>query len=252
MRNKIIAGNWKMFTTVPEAVDLVNSLKSHLENVDIKGRKVILFPPFLQVGIVKHLTGETEDIYVGAQNCHTMKEGAYTGEISAEMIASTGADYVLVGHSERRQYFHETNELLSRKVLAAHRAGIIPVYCCGETLEERESDSHFHVIERQIAEGLFSLDAEGITRVIVAYEPIWAIGTGKTASPEQAQEIHAYIRTLLKGRYGEETAQNISILYGGSVKPANAAELFGKEDIDGALVGGASLKADDFTAIITS
>lgn len=252
MRNKIIAGNWKMYNTLQDATKLVNDLIIELQDQEMGANRAIIIPPYVYLRDLSEALSRNPDIYLGAQNCHFEKEGAFTGEISAHMLASVGTQYVVLGHSERRQYFHEDNALLVKKVNAVLAEDLIPIYCCGETLEERESNQHFNIIQQQIEEGLFHLSAEEIKTVIVAYEPVWAIGTGKTASPEQAQEIHAHIRNLFSKKYGQETADNLHILYGGSVKPNNAAELFGQPDIDGALVGGASLKASDFAAIIKS
>jgi triosephosphate isomerase len=189
-------------------------------------------------------------MYSGAQNCSNHKSGAYTGEISADMIKSTGASFVIIGHSERRQYFGEHNDWLARKIDAVLEAGLTPIYCCGETLEERESNTHFTVLEKQISEGLFHLNESQMQQVVIAYEPVWAIGTGKTASTAQAQEIHAFIRGLIANKYNTAVAQEITIQYGGSVKAENAAELFAAPDIDGALVGGAALQSRSFTDIV--
>jgi triosephosphate isomerase (TIM) len=252
MRPKIIAGNWKMYTTPTEGIALANELIGALQDVDLKDNKVIVIPPFLHVKSIADIFESTRNVYVGAQNCHFEQEGAFTGEISPKMIKDTGAEYVIIGHSERRQYFHEDNAMLSKKVIAVLNNGLTPVYCCGETLEERDSENHFSVISSQIKEGLFDLASEMVSKIIVAYEPVWAIGTGKTASPEQAQEMHLHIRNLFTEKYGNTVSDHLPILYGGSVKPGNAAELFGQNDIDGGLVGGASLKASDFAAIIKS
>jgi len=252
MRPKIIAGNWKMYTTPTEGTKLAEELIHELRNIDLSNKKVILIPPFLHIQNIAEMFEGIAYTAVGAQNCHYENEGAFTGEVSARMIKDAGATHVIVGHSERRHYFHEDNALLYKKVLAALEQGLIPIYCCGETLEERESEKHFEVISIQINEGLFDLASDLIDKVIVAYEPVWAIGTGKTASPEQAQEMHFHIRNLFAGQYGNVIADHVPILYGGSVKPNNASELFSQKDIDGGLVGGASLKASDFSSIIKS
>lgn len=252
MREKIIAGNWKMYTTIEEGTTLAKALLQNLSGSNLQNKKVIVIPPFTHIFPVQNELKGLKNVFTGAQNCYFENEGAFTGEISPRMIRQSGAKYVIIGHSERREYFKETNEFLNKKVKAALEADLIPIYCCGETLTEREANQHFDVVKTQINEGLFNLSAEELKNVIVAYEPVWAIGTGKTASPEQAQEIHAHIRSLFTEKYGNETAENMHILYGGSVKPNNAAELFSQKDIDGGLVGGASLKADDFTAIITA
>jgi triosephosphate isomerase (TIM) len=250
MRPKIIAGNWKMYTTPTEGLQLANELINELQDVNIGNNKVIIIPPFLHIQSIATRLAGSATISVGAQNCHFEKEGAYTGEISPGMIKDAGAEYVIIGHSERRQYFHEENAMLAKKVYAVLNEGLTPIYCCGETLEERESGKHFEVISIQINEGLFDLAPDLISKVILAYEPVWAIGTGRTASPEQAQTMHKHIRNLFSGQYGDTIADHICILYGGSVKPNNAAELFSQQDIDGGLVGGASLKAVDFVGII--
>jgi triosephosphate isomerase len=252
MRNKVIAGNWKMYTTIEEGVVLVKGLNAGLENNTLENKKIIVIPPFLHIPSVIEEVKKAGKIHVGAQNCHHEKEGAYTGEISPRMLKQAGVEYVTLGHSERRQYFKEDNGMLTIKTAAALAENLLPIYCCGETLSEREAGKEREIVQQQVEEGLFNLTEEQIKNVIVAYEPVWAIGTGKTASPEQAQEMHAHIRGLFRTKYGENIASDLIILYGGSVKPNNAAELFGMPDIDGGLVGGASLKAEDFLGIITS
>lgn len=248
MRKYIVAGNWKMNGTLQEtqslASEVINMAKDELrEQVE-----VVLIPPFIDIPEILHLRKGSQ-VKTGAQNCHQEASGAFTGEVSASILASYGLDYVVIGHSERREYFGENNALLAQKVDQAHLNQLSPIYCCGETLEEREDNKHFEVIDNQITEGLFHLSTDSILRTVIAYEPVWAIGTGKTASAEQAQEIHAFIRSLIAKRYSTQIADSISILYGGSVKPANARELFGCEDIDGGLIGGASLKSRDFIDI---
>lgn len=250
MREKVIAGNWKMYTTIAEGKQLVTELMENLKGTDLNNKRVIIIPPFLHISSIFDLVKNQKGIQVGGQNCHFEKEGAYTGETSPLALVEAGAEYVILGHSERRQYFKEDNQMLAKKVSSALEEELSPIYCCGETLEEREGNNHFSVVENQISEGLFHLSAEEMGNVVIAYEPVWAIGTGKTASPEQAQEIHAHIRNVLAKQFGNEVAESTIILYGGSVKPNNAAELFGQKDIDGGLVGGASLKAADFAAII--
>lgn len=246
MRKKIVAGNWKMNLTVSEGVELIEELKKEISS-GIKADELIVFPPFV------HLTSIVDKaqnhILVGAQNCHQEEKGAFTGEISAHMLAASNIGHVLIGHSERRAYFNETNELLAKKVDAALNSSLTVVYCCGETLPEREENRHFEIIQAQLTEGLFHLTAEQMANVVIAYEPVWAIGTGKTASADQAQEVHAFIRQLVNDAYSTVIAQGISILYGGSCNPSNANELFSKPDVDGGLIGGASLKATDFTQI---
>jgi triosephosphate isomerase len=252
MRQRIIAGNWKMYTTVVEGSKLINDLISVIHESKLDNKKVIVIPPFTHLSEIATQLRGVVGIYLGAQNCHYETQGAFTGEVSVPMLAGIGVKYVVIGHSERRQYFHEDNELLSRKVQAVLTGELTPIYCCGETLQEREAERHFDVVSEQLEKGLFGLSAEDISKVIIAYEPVWAIGTGRTASPAQAQEIHAHIRQLLTKFYGNEVAESIPVLYGGSVKPDNAAELFGQPDIDGGLVGGASLKAGDLGAIIAA
>lgn len=248
MRKYIVAGNWKMNGTLEEtqilASEVVNMYKDEVNN----GVVAVLIPPFIGIAEVLRLTRGSE-LKVGAQNCHQEIAGAYTGEVSAPILASFGVHYVVIGHSERREYFAEGNFLLAKKVDQALNAKLTPIYCCGETLDQRESGTHFQVIEQQIKEGLFHLNAEKIQQTVIAYEPVWAIGTGKTASADQAQEIHAFIRSLIAKTYAQNIADSISILYGGSVKPNNAAELFAMADIDGGLIGGAALKSRDFTDI---
>ncbi len=253
MRKKIVAGNWKMYTTVEEGISLVNNLIAGLSKEENLNKTVIVIPPALHLtSIIQTAKNSAGKIHVGAQNCYFEKEGAYTGEISPRMLSHAGVEYVILGHSERRQYFNESNQLLAKKTIAVLEEKMTPIYCCGETLEQRESGKYKDVIKAQIEEGLFDLSAAQISNIIVAYEPVWAIGTGKTASPEQAQEIHAFIRSLFALKYGAAIAEQLPILYGGSVKPGNAAELFSQADIDGGLVGGAALKADDFLGIINA
>ncbi len=246
MRKKIAAGNWKMNKTLPEAVSLASSLST----VAIpENTQVILGVPHVFLSEVRHAV-EGSAIELAAQNCHQEDSGAYTGETSPVMLQSLGIPYVILGHSERRQYFQESDELLAAKTDAALKHGLKVIFCCGESLSVRESGGQNEFVSRQLRLGLFHLDAAALKQIIIAYEPIWAIGTGVTASPEQAQEMHQQIRRLISEQYGAEAAANMHILYGGSVKPDNAATLFGQPDVDGGLVGGASLKADDFAAIM--
>jgi len=251
IRKKIIAGNWKMNCNLDEAVklcsEIVNISKDELQNKT----ELVIIPPFPLLGEIKRLSKDSK-VKTGAQNCHQELSGAYTGEVSAALLASMAVDYVIIGHSERRQYFHETNELLAKKLNIAISQNLTPIYCCGETLEQRENGNFLSVNETQIEEALFHLNENELKQVVIAYEPVWAIGTGKTASSEQAQEVHAAIRSKIASKYGEEIAQQISILYGGSVKPSNAKELFSQQDIDGGLIGGASLNARDFIEIAKS
>ena len=252
MRKHIVAGNWKMNCTFTEADELVNDIMENLEKQELpRDTKLIVCPPFPYLEMT---TDYANDSYfeVGAQNVSDQEKGAYTGEVSAAMLESMELDYCIVGHSERRGYYGETDEIVAAKVDQLLKHGLKPIVCVGEVLEEREAGKQLEVVQRQVEKGLFHLTPEQMKEVVIAYEPVWAIGTGKTATPEQAQEIHAHIRGLLAGKYGKELADEISILYGGSCKPSNAKELFACPDIDGGLIGGASLKADDFIAIVLS
>lgn len=248
MRKKIVAGNWKMNKSFSEAKKLITELTAsqYDENVEM-----IVIPPALFVSELVKMTNDSS-IKIGVQNSSDKENGALTGEIAANMVSSVGAKYALVGHSERREYFNEQNDVLAEKVNQLLVNNLIPIYCCGELLEERENGNHFNLVKSQIVEGLFHLSEQEILKCIIAYEPVWAIGTGVTASSEQAQEMHAHIRSLLAEQYGNEVAQNISILYGGSCNPANAQELFACEDVDGGLIGGASLVSEKFVAIANS
>lgn len=250
MRKKIIAGNWKMNKNFEEGLALASEVSNMVRDEYNGSAEVVLIPPFIHLNAVSHLTAGYMNVNSGAQNCSNHASGAYTGEVSAGMIKSCGATYVIIGHSERRQYFNEHNDWLARKTDAVLANGLTPIYCCGETLEEREAGKHFEVLETQIREGLFHLSAEQMKGVVIAYEPVWAIGTGKTASTAQAQEIHAFLRGKIAAAYDDATAQSITIQYGGSVKPENAAELFSAPDIDGALVGGAALQSRSFVDIV--
>jgi len=212
---------------------------------------MILAPPFIHLADISREIMNTR-LKLAAQNCAAEEKGAYTGEISAPMIRSTGSQYVIIGHSERRSYYHETDDILYKKIQLALKNDLVPIFCCGESLEQRENDQYFSVVESQLENTVFNLSAEDFSRIIIAYEPVWAIGTGKTATPEQAQEMHRFIRQKIQEQYTGEGASNTSILYGGSCKPSNAAELFSQPDIDGGLIGGASLKANDFIAICKS
>lgn len=248
-RLKIAAGNWKMNKSLNEAVELTKELSASDRADDVL---TILGVPSVYLSKVSELLNDVSDIKVAAQNCHRASSGAYTGEISAPMLQSLGIPYVILGHSERRAYFNESNEELKAKVDIAFEHDIIPIFCCGESLEVRKSGNHVSLVCSQVAESLFHLPSEKMEQVIIAYEPIWAIGTGETASPEQAQEMHAAIRESIATKYGQSVADTIPILYGGSVKPGNAPDIFSKEDVDGGLVGGASLKSDSFSQIINS
>lgn len=247
MRKNIVAGNWKMNTTLDEGVELANDVNALLKEKKANC-EVIVCVPFTHLTSVNAVL-EPELVKLGAENCSEHAKGAYTGEVSAAMVKSTGAQYVILGHSERRQYFAENNEQLLAKTKIALENGLAPIFCVGEVLEQRENGSFNEVVKEQV-EALFSLSAEEFAKVVIAYEPVWAIGTGKTATADQAQDMHAHIRQVIAAKYGAEVADNTSILYGGSCKPSNAKELFAKPDVDGGLIGGASLKAADFLGII--
>ena len=246
MRKKIVAGNWKMNTTPAEGIELAKGVAEDKKEV-CECVNFIVCPPFTHLSEVVKVTRGT-GIAVGAQDCATEAKGAYTGEVAASMIASLGVEYVILGHSERRQYYGETSETLNKKMAQAYANNLTPIYCVGESLEERKAGKHFDVCKAQIEEVVFNLTPEQYSKLVIAYEPVWAIGTGETATAEQAQEIHAYIREVLASKFGEAAAET-PILYGGSCKPSNAAEIFAKEDVDGGLIGGAALKAEDFLAI---
>lgn len=238
-----------MNTTLQEGIKLAeevdNALKGFEPNCD-----VIICVPFTHLASINAIITDSKKLGLGAENCADHKSGAYTGEVSAPMVASTGATYVILGHSERRQYYGETAETLRAKVALALENNLTPIFCIGEVLEEREAGKHFEVVKAQIEDGLFNLSTEDFGKIILAYEPVWAIGTGKTATADQAEEIHAYIRGVIADKYGKEVAENTSILYGGSCKPGNAKELFAKPDVDGGLIGGAALKCEDFMGIV--
>ncbi len=251
MRKKIVAGNWKMNKTFEEAEDLLFSIADELKNNHPENVDVIVFPPAIYLELANDVATES-GLFTGVQNISEHESGAYTGEISAAMISSAGASHVILGHSERRSYYGETDKIIAVKIDQAIKYGIVPVYCCGEVLEEREASKHFEVVKKQLSEALFHLNVDDFSQVIVAYEPVWAIGTGRTASPEQAQEMHAFIRSILTEKFGKDAAENTSILYGGSCNAANASELFANPDVDGGLIGGASLKAADFIKIADS
>ena len=250
MRKNIVAGNWKMNYNVEQTRQLINDLKTSLEQVTYSAR-VLVAPTFVNLSAAVSSTKGTS-IEVAAQNVHQAESGAYTGEISADMLQSIGVKTVIIGHSERRTYFEEDDTLLKEKVKTALAKGMEIIFCFGEQLDERKSGNHFSVVESQLKNVLFDLDFNEWKQLVLAYEPVWAIGTGETASPAQAQEMHAFIRNLISKAYGEVVGNSISILYGGSVKPANAEEIFSKADVDGGLIGGASLKSADFTAIVTA
>lgn len=248
MRKKIVAGNWKMNMTLDEGISLTTEICKGNIRDDVK---VILGTPFIHLTEAVKIS-KNSPVSISAQNCAAEASGAYTGEVSAAMIRSTGAEFVILGHSERRAYYHETDEILSKKVKLALENDLIPIFCCGEVIEQREAGDHFKVVQEQLEKGIFDLSKDDFSKLVLAYEPVWAIGTGKVATPEQAQEMHHHIRQLVAKQYGETIAQDLTILYGGSCKPSNATELFENEDVDGGLIGGASLKAGDFFGIINA
>src|SRR5690606_30351863 len=248
MREKIVAGNWKMNNDLAETQTLISDLRKVLTNTDVK---VKIAPTFVNLYPAYETLKETS-IEVIAQNMHQAKSGAYTGEVSADMLKSIGIQTVILGHSERRAYFGEDDAILAQKVTAAVDAGLNVIFCFGEELEDRKNNTHFDLVASQLKNGLFHLPASAWKQIVLAYEPVWAIGTGETASPEQAQEMHEFIRKTVAQQYDDSLADGVSILYGGSVKPANAAEIFSKPDVDGGLIGGASLKAEDFVAIVNA
>jgi triosephosphate isomerase (TIM) len=248
MRTKVVAGNWKMNNDAAQTKELISALKTQHKT---SNTKVMIAPTFPNLAnAVEAVKGG--DIEVVAQNMHFAANGAYTGEVSAAMLKSVGVHTVILGHSERRAYFHETDELLAKKVNAALENHMQVIFCFGEELADRKSGNHENVVASQIKNALFHLDANAFKNIILAYEPVWAIGTGETASPEQAQDMHAFIRKTLANQYGNDLAESVTILYGGSVKPDNAKEIFSKPDVDGGLIGGASLKAEDFYAIVNA
>ncbi len=251
MRKKIVAGNWKMNTTVPAGVKLAKEVNDAVVAAPNLKCEVVIGVPFTHLTAVKDAI-DINKLGLAAENCAAKESGAYTGEVSAPMVVSTGANYVILGHSERREYFNETPAMLKEKVDLALASGLKIIFCCGESLELRENGTYVDFIKSEISESLFHLTAEQMANIVIAYEPIWAIGTGKTATSDQAQEIHAMIRALIAEKYGKQVADDISILYGGSCKPGNAPELFAKADIDGGLIGGASLKAESFMGIVTA
>lgn len=249
-RKRIVAGNWKMNKNFNEAEELIEDI---LDDLEENGRpdsvEIILCLPFPYLELGGDITADT-GIWIGAQNLSRFENGAYTGEVSASMLKSMKVEFSIIGHSERRKYFHETDEELAEKVIIALKNDVTPIFCCGELLEERNAGYHFEIVKQQLYKGLFTLPQEDFSRLILAYEPVWAIGTGVNATREQAQEMHAFIRGLIEEKYGKEQANMTTILYGGSCNSKNAAELFANPDVDGGLIGGASLKAEEFTAII--
>jgi triosephosphate isomerase len=250
MRKNIVIGNWKMNLKREESLELVSAVLSKLP--EDKNTEVVFAPSYLYLYKIAKICSDFESVKVSAQNCSKEGKGAFTGEISSEMIASSNGDYVIIGHSERREFFKETNADLVQKINMALANNLKVIFCCGERLNQREESTHFDWVKQQINESLFHLSVADFNNIVIAYEPIWAIGTGVTATSEQAQEMHGFIRTIISEKFGNEIAENISILYGGSCNPNNAKDLFTQKDIDGGLIGGASLKVDDFLSIINS
>lgn len=250
MRKNIVAGNWKMNLNFEEGVSLFSEVVNMVKDEVVGNQEVVVCSPFIHLNTISKLASSSKNVFIGAQNIHQAESGAFTGEISASQAKSVGADYVILGHSERRAYFGETDATLALKVDAALKHGLAPIFCIGETKEERESGRFFEVIKTQLEQGIFHLDTADFSKLVLAYEPVWAIGTGLTASPEQAQEVHAFIRATVANKYGESVADELTILYGGSCNPSNAATLFSQNDIDGGLIGGASLKSRDFLEIV--
>lgn len=251
MRKKIVAGNWKMNLNLDEGRELIEGILKGMPALK-ENQSVVIAPPFIHLAHAAQQLQGQDSIFVGAQNCHQELSGAYTGEVSAPMLQSCGVRYVIIGHSERREYFGETNETLAAKANAALTQGLKVIFCCGENLETRDAGRQNDFVSSQLQAGLFHLSAEQMESIVIAYEPIWAIGTGRTASTAQAQEMHAHIRQTLTDKYGTATAGNTPLLYGGSCKPDNAADLFACPDVDGGLIGGAALKSADFLAIINA
>lgn len=243
----MIAGNWKMNKTLEQGKSLATEIATDLPANEVQ---VVVAPPYYLLDSIRSVIGKSDRLFLAAQNCHHEIEGAYTGEISVDMLKSVGVDYIIIGHSERRGYFDETHKMLTQKVNLAIQAGLKVIFCCGEPLTVREDNAHIQYVKRQLRESLFHLYESEMQNITIAYEPIWAIGTGKVASPEQAQEMHANIRKMIANNYNERVAEEVTILYGGSCKPANAEELFSKPDVDGGLIGGASLKSNDFLTLV--
>lgn len=249
MRKPLVVANWKMNKTIPEALKFVEELRKRFKEIDAEGIDVALAPPFTALKAVSDSIGG-DGFYTAAQDIFWEEKGAYTGEISPPMLLDAGCSYVIIGHSERRQYFSETNEGVNRKIKSALHHNLSPVFCVGETLQQREEGATFHVVREQVEKGLDGLSEEAVSRVVIAYEPVWAIGTGRTATPEQAEEVHGFIRAIIRETYGRTVSDIVRILYGGSVTPENIGSLIKEPDIDGALVGGASLQADSFAKIV--
>lgn len=251
MRKKIVAGNWKMNMDMVHGVSLVSAILKDLPELN-EQKQVVLAPSFLNIGVTYQQIMNTPFVSIGGQNCHQEVSGAFTGEISAAMLKGAGASHVILGHSERREYFNETSALLAKKVDTALAQELTVIFCCGEPLSVRDAGTQNDYVARQIQEGIFHLDGTQMSHIVIAYEPIWAIGTGRTATAQQAQDMHQHIRNVIAAKYGNELANNTSILYGGSCKPSNAEELFACPDVDGGLIGGAALNAPDFLGIITA
>jgi len=249
MRKPIIAGNWKMYKTITEAIALSSGLRRELFKIDSEKMDIVICPPFTALSDVAEVINES-NIKLGAQDVYWQEEGAFTGEVSVGMLKDAGADFVIIGHSERRQYFNETNQSVNKKIKAVLRAGLVPIMCLGETLAEREEGKTFDVVRQQLTQSLEGLSRQQLMAMVIAYEPVWAIGTGRNATPAQAQEAQKHIRDLLVRMYDKESAQAVRIQYGGSVKPENTAQLMQQPDIDGALVGGASLNQESFINIV--
>ncbi len=252
MRKKIVAGNWKMNNDLNEGLKLTSEIVGMVNDEVREDVDVVIAAPFVHLVKVGDLLRGADKLHLAAQNCNENESGAYTGEISVSMLKSIQTEYVIIGHSERREYFNETNAQLAKKVDAVIKHQLIPIFCCGEPLNIREAETHIDFVCGQITDSLFHLDADAFSKVVIAYEPIWAIGTGRTASSQQAQDMHEAIRNHVASKFGQEIADNLTILYGGSCKPGNAPELFGQPDVDGGLIGGASLKSRDFVDIIKS
>ncbi len=248
MRTRIVAGNWKMNTLPSEGVVLAKEINQYFKSKD-KDAKIIICPPYTHLYEIANQIDQ-DNVELGAQNCSSEKSGAYTGEISADMLKNLGVKWVIIGHSERRSYYNESDEILFEKVQRVFESELNPIFCCGEVLEQRNNKNHFKVVKTQLENVVFKLNESELKKMIIAYEPVWAIGTGITASPGQAQEMHAFIRKTIAEKFGNNIAESIPLLYGGSCKPNNAKELFGQDDVDGGLIGGASLKANDFIEIV--
>jgi len=250
MRKKIVAGNWKMNKNMEEGHQLASEVVNMVKDEVTSNVEVVLCTPYIHLSSIGKLLSGNKKVMLGAQNCSEHASGAYTGEVSVSMLVSAGVQFVIIGHSERREFFGETDKLFAKKVDVVLGAGLTPIYCCGEKLETREAGKHIELVKAQVSEALFHLSSDQMKKVVIAYEPVWAIGTGKTASSAQAQEMHAEIRAHLAVKFGKQIAEAITIQYGGSVKPDNAVEIFAQPDVDGGLIGGASLKSRDFVDIV--